>query len=187
MTYSPYPKGTVLLKAKRETLVLLASVAAMTFAVSYVVHKRPIAEQASVPVQHQVWAGQLSDVSTDTAVVKQAEPMTSASLVVPTSAVALPAPQTPPRAIPAPTVKPAKPCEGAACTIKAGGPSKQVATLAPVNGPTPNQTLGATTKANRKESLSLLTKLNPMNHLPDAVRHPVDYANDTFSGWMKRL
>ena len=184
----PLRRRIVLFKASRETVVLLACVTALTFALAHAAHRRsdgapPGGEQA---VQ-QGWAGQLADVAPDTTAPHAPEPLTSASLVVPVAALPAPPAAVPgapvPGAVRQAVPAKARPCDQPTCapTVKLGPPN--------LMGPAPKQVASVEPDRSRsdKEGASLIGKLNPLKHLPDAVRHPFDTAGDAVSSWIKRL
>ena len=182
MTYPEHARRTVVIKASRDTLLLVACAVSATLALSYAVHTRPAAiTVAEVATPQQVWVGALSDVTTQTKPVQPTETLTSASLVVPPAALSLP--KEPSRTMPQ---KP-RACDLAPCSTKATAslplpPVRQKpASIESVSV----QTTPAPTPA--KDDGSLAGRLNPFNHLPDAVRHPFDYAGSAVSGWIKRL
>ena len=164
-----------MLKARRETLALIASAVALTFVLSYAVHNRPAVITAAAPAPQQVWTGQLTDVAPTQTTELPSEPITSASLVVP----ALATPPLPAHPVP-PTPK-QRPCDDVApCSA-----ATRVGAVPPVRLVSTQVARAIPIKIERKDNL--LGKLNPLDHIPDAMRHPLDYAGDTFSSWMKRL
>ena len=87
------PRRPFVLKASRDTLMLLVAAGAMTLAIAYSVHNRP-ALQSPVAEQTAVgqWAGQLADLTPQqTTSSAQAEPLSSDALTLPKAAMALPA------------------------------------------------------------------------------------------------
>ena len=179
MTDPDNARRTVVIKASRDTLLLIACAVSATLAISYAVHTRPASVSvAEVAPPQQEWAGTLADVTTQSKSVQPAETMTSASLVVPPAALSLP--KEPSRAAPQ---KP-RACDPAPCVVKPGAQLP----LPPVRQkPAAVETAAVQTPVPAKDEASLVGRLNPLNHLPDAVRHPFDYAGNTVSGWMKRL
>ena len=178
MTYPENARRTVVIKASRDTLLLVACAVAATLALSYAVHTRPapvpVAEVA--PVKQQ-WTGSLADVTSPRTSVPS-ETMTSASLVVPTSALSLP--KEPPRTAPQKT----KACDSTLCVA---------ASVVQPPLPLARQRLVVVDNVGVQPAMPVRDKdgfggrLNPLNHLPDAVRHPFDYAGSTVTGWIKRL
>ena len=175
----------VVIRTSRDTLGLVVAATAMTFALSYVVHSKhdaAVLASASAPgpaatlqsqdasaQPKQDWAGHLADLSAAPAPAT-GEPMTSASLTVPKSQLALPA-------VPKPVIKP-RPCPEAPCVAKpasAAAAKRQVASA----GELPKH----------EQNNSLIGLLNPLNHLPDmsAVGRPFTYAGGAVTGWFKRL
>ena len=182
MTYPSNARRTVVIKASRDTLLLVASAVSATLAISYAVHNRPapMAVAGPVPVQRE-WAGTLADVASQPPSAQPPETLTSASLVVPSAALSLPKDPSRPASLKARACDPA-------CLAKTGTPLpvpparqkpavvETVSVQTPPPAPTPT-----------KDSGSLVGRLNPFNHLPDSVRHPFDYAGSTVTGWIKRL
>ena len=167
----------VVIRTSRDTLGLVVAASAMTFALSYAVHSKhdapspvsaPQVQEATTQPQED-WAGHLADLSAAPAPAP-IEPMTSASLTVPKSQLALP---TAPKLV----AKPPRPCAEAPCAVKTAAVAAakhQVATA----GDSPR----------REQQRSLIGMLNPLNHLPDmsAVGRPFTYAGGTVAGWFKR-
>ena len=158
--FAPTSK-TYVVKTNRETIGLVTVACAMTFALAYAVHSRPV---PSVPPVNQEWTGQLADLAVPTTIVK--EPLRSADLVVPQSQLALPA-------------MPAKPVVKRGCDEpcpKTPLPPRRdaVKAIAPIH------------VAAQKDT-GFLTTLNPLNHVPDAVTRPFSYAGDVVAGWIKRF
>lgn len=186
-------------KANRDTLVLLACTVAVTLALSYGVHRRPVSPLPQ-PAQRD-WAGRLADVLPDLA--SMPEPMTSDSLVVPKAALALPAP---PAALPRAANKP-QTCENPPCPAKTAVPlpptRQKLATTGVDSGkPVPEAAAAKAGAAKsvatgseapepsapkRKSQSFALGDLNPLHHLPDTVRRPFSYAGTKISGWIDRL
>ena len=110
MSVVPPPRRPIVLKASRDTLVLLAAASAVTLAIGSSVRSHSAAPQD--PHAQQVvageWAGQLAELSPDqTTAPTPVEPLTSDALTVPKAAMALPLAPRP--------ALPAKPraCDGA--------------------------------------------------------------------------
>lgn len=168
------PRRPIVLKASRDTLVLLAGATALTLAIGYSVHSRPTPDPAVTTVEQTAageWAGQLAGLP-PAAKPNPSEPLSSAALTVPKAAMALPAP---PRAAPPAAATAVKPrlCDGTACP-----PAKLAAApAAAVRRPAPAPVREA----------SLMERLNPLNHLPDMVKRPFASAGDTIAGWAKRF
>lgn len=162
------------MRASRETIVLIAVAGAMTFVLAR--HAGTVAPSAAesrtaqapsaAPAEpRKVWTGELAQVTPAT-VATPVEPMSSASLVVPKSALALPA--TPRKAATKVAVTPAPPVR------------VQVAS---------NTLVVASRATEAPRDSSLLHALNPMNHLPDlsTIRRPFASAGETISGWMRHF
>ncbi len=168
------PRRPVVLKASRDTLVLLAGATALTLAIGYSVHSRPATDTAFATAELTAaggWAGQLAELS-PAAKPNLGEPLSSAALTVPKAAMTLP---VPPRIASSTTAAAVKPrlCDGPACP-----PAKPAAAPgAAVRRPA--------TPALREASL--MERLNPLNHLPDMVKRPFASAGDTIVGWAKRF
>ena len=99
------PRRPIVLKASRDTLLLLAAAGAMTLAIAYSVHNHPLSDgPGTEQVADGEWTGQLADLSPNQAATPApAEPLTSDALTVPKAAMALPAaPKATPPAKPAP-------------------------------------------------------------------------------------
>ncbi len=171
------PRRPIVLKASRDTLVLLAAAGAMTLALAYSVHNRPVAEGPSTTqASAGEWAGQLAELPpTQAAAPAQTEPLSSDALTVPKAAMALP---IAPRA-----ALPAKPrtCDSAPCPL----PAKTTA-AAGTPMALPRRATNPSAPARLREA-SLVDKLNPLNHLPAAVTRPFASASDTIVGWVKRF
>ena len=170
------PRRPIVLKASRDTLVLLAAVGAMTLAIAYSVHNHPA---AGGPSTEQVavgeWAGQLADLSpSPVAAPAPSEPLSSDALTLPKTAMALPAI---PKAVT--STKP-RICDGVSCPTIA----KTIAGNAAV---APPRRIAAAAPPARLREASLVEKLNPLNHLPAAVTRPFASASDTIVGWVKRF
>ena len=172
---------TVVLKAKRETVLLVCAATSLTFALAYAIHSKPEAdphpatEQVLQKPVGQVWAGQLASLAPDGVAPSAAEPMSSASLVVPKSQLSLPS-----VVVVRSPVRP-RTCEETPCATKAPLPVRPLRNQAAAAQPT-----DPVRQANRP---GLMATLNPLNHLPDAttLRRPFSYASDTVSGWFHRL
>ena len=169
---APYARQIVI-RARFETIVLVVATTAMTLALSGVVHSRRLADRDNAPqpvaVADQTWAGDLADVSSPSP-PNSIEPLTSASLVVPKSVLALPS------VIVRPLVK-LRGCEGSVCAAKvvptpARRPAADVAALSRRAGP-------------QREKPTLIARLNPLRHLPDmrTIGRPFAYAGNAVSGW----
>ncbi len=154
------------MKANRETIVLIAVACAMTFALSRHAGTPEVAAEkpAAAVVPDQVWTGRLAEVA-PAASVPPREPMSSASLVVPKSALALPAT---PRKTPVKVAVPVPPTR----TQMAG--NTQAASVEP-------------DRSSHEDGL--LHSINPMNHLPDmsSVGRPLAYAGETVAGWFRHF
>lgn len=160
----------IVLRANRETLVLVAAACGATFTLSYAIHIRPSETAAveSVAPQRE-WAGHLAEILPDQSQRTSTEPMTSASLVVPKSALAWPTVQARSRF---------RTCEGGAtCNGKV---------TAPVPHARPSRVEVATEDTSER---SLVGRLNPLNHLPNmsALSRPFAYAGNAISGWIDRF
>lgn len=173
------PRRPIVLKTSRDTLMLLGAASALTFGIAYSVHSHPapVASErpASVGASGQ-WAGQLAELSPNQAAAPAStEPLSSAALTVPKAAMALP---VAPRSV----ASPAKPrtCDGGPC------PPQAKASTSPVSAASTRRTVSATTSTRVREA-SLVERLNPFTHLPDAVRRPIASAGDTIAGWVKRF
>ena len=177
----------IVIRTSRDTLGLLAAATAMTFALSYAVHSKhdplvaapaPVAQDAS---PRQDWAGGLAEL-TPAVAPTPAEPMTSASLTVPKSQLALPT-------VPKPVAKP-RPCLDPQCAAKAASASASSASAssAMASSATPHH-LAATQDRHQHDSKGMIGMLNPLNHLPDmsVVARPFTYAGGAVTGWFKRL
>ena len=169
----PPTRRVVVLRASRDTLVLIACTVGVTLALSHAVRHRP----APAPeAQQQVWAGQLAGVSPDAG--GKAEPMTSESMVVPKATLALP--------IPPKTGGKTQPCDAPPCQIKAAvpvPPTRQKLAMADPAPAQPARPADATQPKDHDKRFGL-SDLNPMRHLPDAVRKPFNYAGTKISGWI---
>ncbi len=181
MGYFANASRTVVFRASRDTLGLVVVAATMTFALAYAVHSRhdPQAPASTLPAQAQLptpsaqaqqpWAGHLAEVVPSAAIIPS-EPMTSASLVVPKSQLALPA---------APAKLKPRGCAEPPCQAKAPLP------------PTRQQQTADAGKIEpaREPKKTLLGTLNPLNHLPEmsAVGRPFAYAGNAVSSWIKRF
>jgi hypothetical protein len=171
---------TVVIKAKRETVLLLVAASSLTFALAYAIHSKPEAdlhpvEQVQQKPAPQIWAGQLASLAPDHVPSPAAEPMSSASLVVPKSQLSLPvvAVVRPPARVRA--------CDDASCAAKTPLPVR------PVRAQAAATQSAAVARTPGKQGL--MATLNPLNHLPDAttLKRPFSYASDTVSGWFHRL
>ena len=170
------PRRPIVLKASRDTLVLLAAAGAMTLAIAYSVHNHPAAEGPNMAqVTGGEWAGQLAELSPNAvAAPAPSEPLSSDALTLPKAAMALP---TPPKAV---TSTKSRTCDGVSCPAT----SKTIAANAAVAPP--RRIAAAAPPAPLREA-SLVEKLNPLNHLPAAVTRPFASASDTIVGWVKRF
>lgn len=184
MTY-PYPFGRpVIIRARRDTVALVALATMSTFALAHVIHSHRIAMPNESP---QGWTGHLAGLVAPDTSPRVSEPLTSASLVVPELAL----PQAPVRAL----VK-LRGCAGASCLSR---PSTKIA-----DAPLPPRKLlveKASTDIPRKVAAleprtiprpdkgSLMSRLNPLGKLPDAstIKRPFAFASDAVSGWFKRF
>ena len=172
----------VVLRASRDTLTLIACTIGVTLALAYAVRQHPASVAATPAPALQVWAGQLAEVSPDPAVPLRPEPMTSESMVVPKAAMVLP----PAQPLPHPPGR--TPCDGAACSAKVSGvpvpPARQrVAALDPAAAPKLGAEPAQPARPPRDKRIGL-SDLNPLHHLPDAVRKPFSYAGNKISGWI---
>ena len=175
----------VTLRARRDTIVLVAAAAAITGALASGIH----AHQTGTGIPSLGWTGELSDVQPES--VPASKPaITSASLVVAPAELALPK-------VAATAAHPrSKICDGASCPTKAAGslagprrPSSAASGVASRPSmsaeavefvPRPPADVGA-------KHPSLMARLNPLRHLPDVstVRRPLTAANETIFGWFK--
>ena len=185
------PRRSIVLKANRDTLVLIAAASAMTLAIAYSVHTRPapatLQRQTGGTTTEQAaageWAGQLADLSpSQVASTTPAERLSTAALTVDKAAMALPAAPRPA------AVLLAKPriCDGAPCPPPAK--AAVAGTAAPALGAaaaTPPRHPSAGAPPAREASL--VEKLNPLNHLPEMVKRPFASAGDTIAGWIRRF
>ncbi len=154
---------TFIIKANRDTIGLVAAACAVTFALAYAVHSRPL-PATPVHQQQQGWTGDLADLGTRDAA--SPEPLRSADLVVPQAQLALPA-------------MPAKPIARKGCDepcLKAPLPPRRETVRA-----------GTPIREAAHKDAPLLSRLNPLNHVPDVVTRPFTYAGDMVSGWIKRF
>ena len=179
MPHAKAPRHVVL-RASRETVGLVVAAAAMTFAMSFAIHAKHdrLAAQAT-PAQavqeaqapQQDWAGGLAALAPEPAT--PGERLSSAALVVPKAALALPQPPAKPKVV--------RQCGDAAClagkTPGTAVPKRQMAAAAEAK---------AESEAPKR---GLLHQLNPLNHLPDVsmVGRPFTYAGGAVAGWFKRL
>ena len=168
---------------RRESigLVAAAAVAISAFGLAGRHEARPTSPDK------QDWVGHLPAVST--AGVAPIEPMSSSSLVIPKSALALPPSE------PKPIVRARSSCDSAdrLCVVRvAPGPAKRSGTVADSRDvvlpsakiPLPSKTAGlAQTPASKGFSL------NPLNHVPDmaTVTKPFSAAAQAVGGWIKWL
>lgn len=176
MSSVPPPRRPVVLKASRDTLMLLAAAGAATLALAYSVHNRPAPDAPQGQTTEQAaageWAGQLAELSPTQAVAPEpAEPLSSAALTVPSAAMALPAPPK--------TAAKTRSCEGAACAI-----AKPAAVPMPARRA---QASAAPASPKPVREASLLARLNPLNRLPDMVKRPFASAGNTIAGWVSRF
>lgn len=178
MAYPAPSTKTFVLKARRETVTLVAAATAATFALSYAIHShRPASRSDTPPIQ--AWTGELADVKATEFVPADTAPITSASLVVPKSQFALPDSRV--RAL----VR-LHGCDGSLCT------SRTAAAPSPPRRPAVSGievTAQTIRPVSRREKPSLIARLNPLNHLPDAstLKRPFAVAGDTVTGWFKRF
>ncbi len=119
--------------------------------------------------------------------------MTSASLVVPKAALALPPAQP---ASSAPRATKPLPCDAQPCPARSAAPLPPARQkLAAVDAepakanPAPAQApiSKSTQTVKEHEKRFALSDLNPLPHLPDAVRRPFSYAGTKISGWIDRF
>ncbi len=178
------PRRSIILKANRDTLVLIAAAGAMTLAIANSVHTRPapatLQGQTGGTTTEQAaageWAGQLADLTPNqVASTAPAEPLSTAALTLDKAAMALPASPRPAPALPS---KP-RICDGAPCPPPVKAAAAGTAAAAPPRHPP------AVTPPAREASL--VEKLNPLNHLPEMVKRPFASAGDTIAGWVKRF
>lgn len=170
------PRRPIVLKASRDTVVLLAAVGAMTLALAYSVHNRPAPAPPAQTTAGE-WAGQLAELpSPQAAAPAPAEPLSSDALTVPKAAMALPVPPRTPAAVVA-----AKPraCDGAPCPALPAAKTAAALPAAPSRRP-------AAPPAPLREA-TLVETLNPLNHLPAVVTRPFASAGDTIAAWVKRF
>lgn len=159
-------------RVKGYALALSGAAMAVVLALVYAepVPKRG-AQIGGLPVQ-EIWTGSLDGAATDGE--PSTGPLTSASLVVPKSQLALPAKTKTftPRAVTA------KPCVSPACQ-----PTTTVARVA-----TPPASYAMVEPVPQTEPASgLMARLNPLNHVPVSVRSTLAGAEDTMTGWFKRF
>lgn len=178
MAYPAPSTKTFVLRARRETVTLVATVTAATFALSFAIHSHRPANRPDAPPL-QAWTGELADIKATEFVPSDAAPITSASLVVPKSQFALPDSRV--RAL----VR-LHGCDGSLCT------SRTAATPPPPRRPVVSGieiTAQAFRPVTHREKPSLIARLNPLNHLPDAstLKRPFVVAGDTVTGWFKRF
>ena len=177
MVYFAKASRTVVIRASRETIGLVAAASAMTFALAYAVHSKqqPQGFGAPAPVaqQQQDWTGHLADLTPTSTEAAPAEPMSSAALVVPKSQLALPSMSVRPLARP-------RVCGDGPCPAKPGAAAAR--RMADADAP------GKGSHAGESKN-TLLSRLNPLNHLPDVsvIARPFAYAGNTLSGWIKRF
>ena len=162
MSYFANASRTIVIKANRETIGLVLAASAMTFAIAYSVHSKPtpVATQA----QQQDWAGDLAELAPQK--LASTESMSSADLVVPNAQLALPS-------VP---VKQAtkRGCDEPCLKVPVPPRRETAREVSPILAP-------------RTKEPSLLTRLNPLNHVPKVVKQPFNYAGDMVSGWIKRF
>ena len=172
MAYASDPTRTIVLKARRDTVVLVVAATAATFALASAIHSRPDARD-NVALPQQQWAGELAGLASVEVDPVHAEPITSASLVVPTSDFALP--PMPVRAL----VK-LRGCDGGLCAPRTNAPTPVRRPIAAAFRRVP---------APHHVRPTLISRLNPLNHLPDmsTLGRPFAVASDTVSGWFKRF
>lgn len=163
MTNTPMPPKRIVLKANRDTLMLVAAASAATLALAASVHSRPQPDptHSVVEAPQQDWTGDLAELVPASTEPTEQEPLTSASLTVPKSALALPNP---------PTRAKAKPCDVGPC---------------PTSRPAALRTQAARAEAARasRKDHSLMARLNPFNHL-DTLQKPFVYAGNSISNWL---
>ena len=178
MSSVPPPHRPFVLKTSRDTLMLLAAAGAMTLALAYSVHNRPAPDASQGQTTDQAaageWAGQLAELTPNQAIASApAETLSSAALTIPSAAMALPV-------APKSAVAKPRPCEGTACPT--------VAKLATVPVPARRAVASAAPASSKPvREASLLTRLNPLNRLPDMVKRPFASAGDTIAGWVSRF
>lgn len=180
----PPSRRIVVLRASRDTLVLVASTLCVTFALAYAVrqHPGPVATQP----EQQVWAGQLAEVAPETVAPARPETLTSASLTVPKAALALP-----PLPTAAPPAAKTPACATQPCPVKTAAPMPPARQkLAMVDGETAKAVPATTSERKAAKETKAgdrrfgLSDINPLPHLPDSVRKPFSYAGAKISGWM---
>jgi hypothetical protein len=160
MTYFARASKSVVIRANRETIGLVAAACAVAFALADAVHSRP-APTASGQQHQQDWTGDLAELEAPE--TKSQEPLRSADLVVPQADLALP-------------TMPAKPVARKGCDepcVKAPLPPRRAAATA--------------TRVAAKKDAGFLDNLNPLNHVPDMVSRPFNYAGNVVSGWIKQF
>jgi hypothetical protein len=204
MIHQVASSGTIVVRARRDTLALVAIAVALTIALSSAIHSRSANKLALGP--DDGWTGKLADVAQP---APSAPPFTSASLVVSTADLALPhvavrplmrLPACPGRAclkaasppiVHRTAAAPLPPARQASATEMpvAPAPAKiRDASLVPP-APIPPAPISAPTAAAHPTSPTVMSRLNFLNHLPSvsALRHPVSMASDTVTGWFKRF
>lgn len=156
------------IEIRRDTLVLLAVAMAIPLAVSHHLHRRDAEGAGAMVQEHPTWAGRIADL-TPSDVAKSGDAITSASLVVPTSALALP--QNAVRA------QKTRPCLGdMPCAKPVALPRQRTVAIAQ----------GAQSVRHGGDT-DILRKLNPLAHLPEPIRHPFDSARAVLTGWFRQL
>lgn len=168
----------IVLKARLETVLIAIVAGGLVLGVAYTGRSRSPEPVQSDPGAAEPgkpdWTGKLADLGPDQ--TPKMQPLTSASLVVPKSTLALPA-KTKAAAKSTP-----KPCADEACdAAKATAPT--------VAGREKDKVVASANRepAAKAPSGDLLKRLNPLNHIPDAVRRPFALAGDTVSGWIKHF
>ena len=162
MTCFARASKSVVIRTNRETIGLIAAACAVAFALDYATHARPAPVVPSQQRQ-QDWTGDLADVAAPGVALQ--EPLRSADLVVPQAQLALPA-------APKPVAK--KGCDEPCAKVPLP-PRHDVAKISP-SIPT----------AARRDA-GLLNTFNPLNHVPDVVSRPFNYAGNVVSGWIRRF
>ena len=168
------PRRTIVLKADRDTLMLLAAASGLALAIGYSVHSHPAPQDQGQAIEQAAgeWAGRLAELPPPAAINPAVEPLSSDALTVPKAAMALP---VAPR--PAASAK-LRICDGALCPAAAKVATN--AAPAPIRRP-------AAPRAHPLREASLMDRLNPLNHLPEVVTRPFASAGDTITSWVKRF
>ena len=185
MAYSANASRRVVIRANRETIALVLGACALTFVIAYELRGRATEPSsttivAAAPPQ-QDWTGNLADVPQNaTTTAPAAEPLSSDSLTVPKSQLALP---------PTPAKAKVRPCDLGPVPCATGTATAKIAAPVP---PVRKQAATAPTmvaQAKAENDHGLMSTLNPLNHMPEmsTIKRPFIYAGDTVSGWFKRF